>query len=76
MKYEKKFRQEEQQQVSENQSQSQQTIHDFATPEEMLRFDAKNTAVPDAIAERLSRSVKNQPHLTQPQQPWWKRLFS
>jgi hypothetical protein len=75
MKYEKKFRQEEQQEVSENQLQSQQTIHDFATPEEMLRYDAKHTSTPDSIAERLSRSVKNQPHLAQPQ-PWWKRLFS
>ena len=73
MKYEKKFRQEEQQQVSENQLQSQQTIHDFATPEDMLRFDAKQTMTPDSVAERLSRSVKNQPRLAQ---PWWKRLFS
>jgi hypothetical protein len=73
MKYEKKFRQEEQQQVSENQLQSQQTIHDFATPEDMLRFDAKQTMTPNSVAERLNRSLKNQPRLAQ---PWWKRLFS
>ncbi len=73
MKYEKKFRQEEQHQVSESQLQSQQTIHDFATPEDMLRFDAKQTATPNSVAERLSRSLKNQPRLAQ---PWWKRLFS
>jgi hypothetical protein len=73
MKYEKKFRQEEQHEVSESQLQSQQTIHDFATPEDMLRFDAKQTMTPNNVAERLSRSLKNQPRLAQ---PWWKRLFS
>jgi hypothetical protein len=73
MKYEKKFRQEEQQQVSQTQSQSQQTIHEFATPEEILRFDLKQTETPARVAERLSQSVKNQPGLAR---PWWKRLFS
>jgi hypothetical protein len=73
MKYEKKFRPEEQQQVSETQTQSQQTIHEFATPEEMLRVDLKQTKTPERVAERLSRSVKNQPGLAR---PWWKRLFS
>lgn len=74
MKYEKKFRQEEQQEhVSEAQLESQQTIHQFATPEDVLRFDAKQTAAPDAIAQRLSDSVKNMPGLSR---PWWKRLFS
>lgn len=74
MKYEKKFRREEQQQnVSEAQLQSQQTIHEFATPEDLLRFDAKQNPAPDAIAQRLSSSVKNIPGLPR---PWWKRLFS
>lgn len=73
MKYEKKFRPEEQQQVSETHTQSQQTIHEFATPEEMLRLDLKQTQTPERVAERLSRSVKNQPGLAR---PWWKRLFS
>lgn len=73
MKYEKKFRQEEQQNVSEAQLQSQQTIHEFATPEDLLRLDAKQNPVPDVIAQRLSQSVKNIPGVPQ---PWWKRLFS
>jgi hypothetical protein len=75
MKYEKKFRTGEEQQLSERelQSQSQQTVHEFATPEDVLRFDAKQTLTPDSIAERLSRSLKNQPNVGQ---PWWKRLFS
>jgi hypothetical protein len=75
MKYEKKFRHEEQQQqhVSESQLQSQQTIQEFATPEDLLRFDAKQNPAPDVIAQRLSQSVKNAPKLSR---PWWKRLFS
>lgn len=75
MKYEKKFRSQEEQQVSETQSNSQahQAIHDFASPEEMLRLDAKQTTVPDSVAQRLSRSLKREPTIAR---PWWKRLFS
>lgn len=69
MKYEKKFSQQEQQrQVSESQTQANQTIHEFALPEDVLRFDAKQTAVPDRVAERLSRSVQRLPP---PARPWW-----
>lgn len=53
--------------------QSQQTIREFATPEDLLRFDAKQNPVPDVIAQRLSQSVKNVPGMAR---PWWKRLFS
>jgi hypothetical protein len=73
MKFEKKFLPQEQQHVSETQSQSQPAIHEFATPEDVLRYDVKQTRVPDRVGERLSRSLQNQPQLTQ---PWWKRLFS
>jgi len=72
MKFEKKFSQQEQQQVSESHTQSNQTIHEFALPEDALRFDAKQTAVPAAVAERLSRSLQRNPP---PPRPWWKRLF-
>lgn len=72
MKYEKKFLPREQQQVSETQleSQGQQTIREFATPEDVLRCDAKQTLVPDRVAHRLSRSLQNEPS-----RPWWRRLF-
>jgi hypothetical protein len=73
MKYEKKFRPSEQQeQLSEAQLQSSQAVHEFATPEDALRFDAKNTAVPEGLAQRLGRSSHRVPA---PSQPWWKRLF-
>lgn len=72
MKFEKKFSQQEQQQVSESHTQSNQTVHEFTLPEDALRFDAKQTVVPAAVAERLSRSVQRNPP---PSRPWWKRLF-
>lgn len=72
MKFEKKFSQQEQHQLSESKSQASQTVHEFALPEEMLRFDAKQTAVPDSVAQRLSRSLERNPP---PARPWWKRWF-
>jgi hypothetical protein len=72
MKYEKKFRSQEEQQQTNSQTQAHQSIHEFASPEEILRFDAKQTAVPDSVAQRLSRSLKREPLA----RPWWKRLFS
>jgi hypothetical protein len=68
MKHEKKFSQ-EQQQISETQSQ-QTTEREFASVEELLRFDAKQTSVPPAIAERLGRSLQNEPC---PPRSWWRR---
>jgi hypothetical protein len=73
MKNEKKFLPREQQHVSQTHLQSQQTVHEFAMPEDALRFDAEHTAVPDRVGQRLSHSLKNAPNLSR---PWWKRLFS
>ncbi len=72
MKFEKKFSQQEQEQVSESQTQSNQTIHEFALPEDALRFDAKRTAVPESVARRLSSSLQRHPP---PARPWWRRWF-
>jgi len=73
MKHEEKFRQEEQQ-ISETQSQSQagKTAREFASPEEMLRFDAKQTIVPPGVAERLGRSLQDEPCAPR---SWWQRIF-
>ena len=68
MKHEKKFSQ-EQQHVSETQSR-QTTAREFASVEELLRFDAKQTSVPPAIAERLGRSLQNE---SCPPRSWWRR---
>ncbi|HEV2318571.1 MAG TPA: hypothetical protein VGV18_02395 [Verrucomicrobiae bacterium] len=72
MKFEKRFSQQEQRQVSELQTQASQTIHEFALPEDILRFDAKQTTVPENVAQRLSRSLQRNPP---PARPWWKRWF-
>jgi hypothetical protein len=45
---------------------------EFSTPEDLLRFDAGNTAVPAGILERLAKSAEGLPH---PKRPWWARLF-
>ena len=72
MKHEKKFiPQEQQQQVSETQSR-QTAGREFSSVEELLRFDAAQTAVPPEIARRLQKSAANMPP---PARPWWKNLF-
>jgi hypothetical protein len=69
MKHEKKFLAHEQQtRETHLHAESRQTIHEFATPEEALRFDAKQTLVPDNMARRLSRSAQKLPR-----RPWWKQ---
>jgi hypothetical protein len=71
MKHEKKFSSQEQQ-VSETQSR-QTTAREFASVEELLRFDTGQTTVPPAIADRLQKSAAqiNPPAA----RPWWKNLF-
>lgn len=71
MKHKEKFESQEQQQASEVQSQ-QTTIREFTSVEELLRYDAQQTSVPPAIAERLNQSLQNQP---QPARSWWRRWF-
>ncbi len=73
MKRQTKFTSEQQQQhAAETQSQNQQIPHEFATPEEALRFDAAQTVVPPAIAQRLRESAASLPP---PNRSWWKRFF-
>ena len=70
MKQEKKLSSHEQQ-VSEVQSgQTRQTIREFASPDELLRFDRQQTMVPPEIAQRLGQSLQNEPRAPK---PWWRR---
>ncbi len=71
MKHEEKFTPQEQQQVSETQSR-QTAAREFASVEELLRFDAAQTAVPPEIAQRLQKSVSGPPG---PKTNWWKRII-
>lgn len=72
MKHQKKFESEEQQQVSEAQSQQKTSAREFASVEELLRYDAKQTNVPPKIAQQLGQSLQNEPH---PARSWWRRFF-
>lgn len=47
--------------------QHQQTERTFDTPEDLLRYDAARTELPDKIADRLAESMAATP------QPWWRR---
>ncbi|HLZ53942.1 MAG TPA: hypothetical protein VKS19_05635 [Verrucomicrobiae bacterium] len=72
MKQQKKFESQEQQQASETQSQQKTSSREFASVDELLRHDAKQTSVPPDIAQRLARSLQNQ---TRPARSWWRRWF-
>ncbi len=64
---------EEQQQVVSGQQTQQQTAREFATVEELLRHDARQTPVPPGIAQRLQDSVNQLP--APPSRSWWRRFF-
>jgi hypothetical protein len=71
MKHQSKFSP-EQQHTTAHQS-GQQAAREFASAEELLRFDAAQTSVPPEIAGRLKHSAAN---LTPPKSGWFKRLFN
>ena len=71
MKHHVKLNSEQQQQAAEHQTQAK-TALEFQTAEELLRYDAANTAVPGGIERRLQESTAPLPR---PGRPWWKRWF-
>jgi len=74
MKHQNKLSQEQQQsrQVGTEQQSQASGAREFASAEEMLRYDAAHTPVPPDIAERLQKSTGDLPR---PKTAWWKRLF-
>ena len=42
----------------------------FSKPEEILRYDASETEVPEVIFDRLQESIKKSPR---PNRSWWRR---
>jgi hypothetical protein len=70
MKQKHKLTSQEQQQISESQSQ-QTAAREFATAEELLRHDAAQTKVPPSVAERLDKSLQDEP---KPTRSLWRRL--
>jgi hypothetical protein len=70
MKHRSKFSQ-DQQHVETHQTQP--AGHEFATAEELLRFDAGQTDVPPEIAARLKRTTAAA--APPPTSSWLKRIF-
>ena len=69
----KKTSQTSQEQEQLSHAQSQQTAaREFASAEEALREDIRQTVVPPAVEHRLSKSIEGLP---KPEKPWWKRLM-
>lgn len=61
----------EQEQLSAAQTQ-ETAAREFASAEEALREDIRQTAVPPAVEHRLSKSIEKLPRTGR---PWWKRLM-
>jgi hypothetical protein len=72
MKQQTKLSEEQQQHAAEHQTQ-QPAAREFATAEELLRYDAAHTPVPPAIAQRLQKST-GQASAPLPRS-WWRNLL-
>ena len=70
MKQQSKLSQE--QQSAETQQTRQPAGREFASVDEMIRFDAAQTAVPTDIAQRLKKSTDAEPVSDR---TWWRRFF-
>lgn len=70
MKHEVRFNAQQQQNETSPQSQEAASA-EFPSVEEMLRFDAAQTAVPPGVEEKLRRSAADVPS----PRPWWRRLL-
>jgi hypothetical protein len=65
--------QQQQEQTAEQQTTNQsQTRQEFASVEDLLRYDASQTTPPPAIADRLQATLKAEPP---PKRSWWQRVF-
>ncbi len=74
MKQQTKLSQEQQQHAAAHLV-GQHKEHEFASVEELLRFDGAHTDVPPEVAARLSLSARDIPPPPSPSRPWWKNLF-
>ncbi len=69
MKHKFTRKQEQEQQATHQQQSAHATAREFASSDELLRFDAAHTPVPPEIEVRLR---KMSAHLPPPSRPWWK----
>jgi hypothetical protein len=47
-------------------------VKEFATVDDLLRYDSEQNPVPGEVAERLGKSLEAEP---KPELPWYKKLF-
>ncbi len=75
MKHQSKLNSEQQQsqQTGTEQHAEQSPSLEFATADELLRYDADRTVVPAGIEHRLQKSAGDLPPPSKPS--WWTRLF-
>ena len=73
MKQQKKFQSEEQQEHTAEHQSTQKAAQEFATVEDLLRFDSAQTSAPPGVGERLQKSSAQIPKPPAPS--WWRRLF-
>ena len=71
MKQESKLR--EQSAHVETRQEAQVQAREFQSAEDLLREDAANVAVPEAIKARLADSIAQE--MPAKPGPWWKKLF-
>lgn len=64
---------EQEQATAQFQETNQAQVKEFASVDDLLRYDSEQNPVPPEVADRLGRSLQNEP---KPEQPWYKRLFS
>jgi hypothetical protein len=72
MKQQSKLTQQQQQAAAQQQQSEAQTVREFASAEELLRYDAARTKVPPTIAQKLQQTVGTPPA---PNRSWWRRLL-
>ena len=53
-------------------TESQAQVREFATVDDLLRYDSEQNPVPPEVADRLGRSLEAEP---KPEKPWYKKLF-
>ena len=62
-----------QQEEFDTQSIQKPGLHEFASVDDLIRYDAAQTPVPETIGTRLNDSINDEPKRTR---NWWRRLFA
>jgi hypothetical protein len=73
MKQNQRFRENEENEHAQEQHTKREPGHEFASVEELLQYDARQTVVPPRVGENLQKSIAAEPRL--PARSWWRRLI-